>query len=114
MSAAVLDTYALAAALHRPGRRRCLRINRLRLTKLLPRWFTSYDDVESLFRPGIAVMRYSPLIALALAAPLHAEQRDGDPARGKAALEGRSFNPPVWTMSGYESLWKQWGLREKP
>jgi hypothetical protein len=60
------------------------------------------------------VMRHALLIVLALAAPLHAESRDADPARGKAAIEGRSFNPPVWTMAGYESLWKQWGVNEKP
>jgi hypothetical protein len=59
-------------------------------------------------------MRYAPLIVLALAAAAQAGPRDGDPARGKAALEGRSFNPPVWTMIGYESLWKLWGLSEKP
>src|ERR1043166_2497944 len=55
-----------------------------------------------------------PLVALAFAAPAFAAPREGDPARGKAALEGRSFNPPVWTASGYDSLWKQWGLKEKP
>jgi hypothetical protein len=58
--------------------------------------------------------RLLPLVALAFAAPAFAEPREGDPARGKAALEGRSFNPPVWTASGYDSLWKQWGLKEKP
>ncbi len=43
-----------------------------------------------------------------------AESRPGDPLRGKQALEQRSFNPAIWSVSGYESLWKLWGYSEKP
>src|SRR5207244_7980976 len=36
--------------------------------------------------------------------------------RGKKALTTRAFNPPVWFMSGYESVWKYWQppLKEPP
>lgn len=34
-------------------------------------------------------------------------------ARGKAALEQRSFNPPVWTQNAYDSVWKQWDASSK-
>lgn len=33
--------------------------------------------------------------------------------RGKEAV-WRPLNPPVATMTAYENLWKQWGLKEKP
>src|ERR1051326_6036878 len=58
--------------------------------------------------------RLLPLIALAFVSAVRADTGDDAVARGKAALEGKSYNPPVWTMSGYESLWKVWGLSEKP
>ena len=34
--------------------------------------------------------------------------------RGREALLGRSFDPGVVSVQGYESVWKQWGLAEKP
>jgi mono/diheme cytochrome c family protein len=34
--------------------------------------------------------------------------------RGREALLGRSFDPAVVSVQGYESAWKQWGLAEKP
>jgi mono/diheme cytochrome c family protein len=40
--------------------------------------------------------------------------RSGDPERGRKALEQRSFNPAIWSISGYETLWKLWGYRERP
>jgi mono/diheme cytochrome c family protein len=35
-------------------------------------------------------------------------------ARGRAALLGRAFSPPVASRKAYDELWKQWGLKEKP
>jgi len=34
--------------------------------------------------------------------------------RGKAHLLGQAYNPPTITISAYENVWKQWGLKEKP
>jgi len=34
--------------------------------------------------------------------------------RGRSALEQRSFNPPVWSISAYENVWKQWDVADKP
>jgi hypothetical protein len=54
------------------------------------------------------------LIALSLTGVAIADSSEDAAARGKRALESQSFNPAVWTVSAYESLWKQWGLKEKP
>src|SRR5262245_15214102 len=37
-----------------------------------------------------------------------------DAERGKKALLGRSFTPPMFSLKAYENAWKQWGLVEKP
>jgi Cytochrome c len=34
--------------------------------------------------------------------------------RGREALLGRSFLPPILTRADYENLWRVWGLKEKP
>ena len=34
--------------------------------------------------------------------------------RGKEALLGRSFSPPVMGRRDYDNLWKMWGLEERP
>ena len=34
--------------------------------------------------------------------------------RGRAALLGQAFTPPVLTEREYDNLWKAWGLKEKP
>lgn len=36
--------------------------------------------------------------------------------RGEKALISRAFNPPVWSMSGYQSVWKHWqpAIKEAP
>jgi mono/diheme cytochrome c family protein len=34
--------------------------------------------------------------------------------RGREALLGRTFSPPVVSLKAYDELWKQWGLKEKP
>lgn len=34
--------------------------------------------------------------------------------RGREALFHHSFNPAFWTQSAYDTVWKQWGLAEKP
>jgi mono/diheme cytochrome c family protein len=49
---------------------------------------------------------------------LQAQQPGKDKAaleRGFAAVSGKVLmNPPVWSPRGYEQVWKQWGLAEKP
>src|SRR5262249_60813354 len=58
-----------------------------------------------------------------LAAPLLV--RAGDPnvtrrdlseaaERGRQALLGRAYIPPTMTLRAYETVWKEWGLKEKP
>jgi hypothetical protein len=54
------------------------------------------------------------LFAISMIAIARADSTDEAAARGRHALESQSFNPSVWSMSAYESLWKQWGLKEKP
>jgi hypothetical protein len=61
----------------------------------MPRWLLS---LSVLILTGIAAAGPSDEAAL----------------RGRKALEGQSFIPPIWSVSGYESLWRQWGLSEKP
>ena len=34
--------------------------------------------------------------------------------RGREIMFSRSLNPPLWPQKAYESVWKQWGLSEKP
>jgi mono/diheme cytochrome c family protein len=34
--------------------------------------------------------------------------------RGKEALLGRSFSPPLMGQRDYDNLWKAWGLKERP
>src|SRR5215831_6340036 len=34
--------------------------------------------------------------------------------RGREALLGRAFTPPVIGTKQYDELWKVWGLKEKP
>jgi mono/diheme cytochrome c family protein len=41
--------------------------------------------------------------------------REKTPAeRGREALLGKSFSPPIITWRDYGNLWKVWGLKEKP
>jgi hypothetical protein len=54
------------------------------------------------------------LFAISMIAIARADSTNEAAARGRHALESQSFNPSVWSMSAYESLWKQWGLKEKP
>ena len=44
------------------------------------------------------------------------EPADGAPSaeRGRDALLGRCFSAPFVSREGYESLWKQWGLKARP
>jgi mono/diheme cytochrome c family protein len=43
------------------------------------------------------------------------ESRTKTPAeRGREALLGQAFSPPIVTWKAYEGLWKVWGLKEKP
>ena len=37
-----------------------------------------------------------------------------DVSRGKEALLVRPLLPPAWSLDAYQSLWKQWGLAERP
>lgn len=35
--------------------------------------------------------------------------------RGREAVRGKpALNPPIWSRKAFDSLWKQWGLTEKP
>src|SRR5262245_45218130 len=34
--------------------------------------------------------------------------------RGKEALLGRSYSPAVVLQGSYDTIWKTWGLKEKP
>lgn len=34
--------------------------------------------------------------------------------RGRQIMFHRSLNPPIWPMTTYENVWKQWGVPEKP
>lgn len=47
---------------------------------------------------------------------LSATEPDAAAKRGRLALETRAFNPAVWTLAGYESVWKYWqpSLKEAP
>jgi mono/diheme cytochrome c family protein len=55
------------------------------------------------------------LCGLAAAVPAAEKQATTPSAkRGKEALLGRTFAPPMVTLKGYDRLWKTWGLKEKP
>lgn len=56
------------------------------------------------------------LIGIAVASPLAAQELDKLAIdRGAAAVRGKPpMNPPVWSASAYENIWKQWGVAEKP
>jgi mono/diheme cytochrome c family protein len=43
-------------------------------------------------------------------------RKDLSPAaeRGRQALLGRAYIPATMTLQAYESVWKEWGLKEKP
>ncbi|MCI0641001.1 MAG: c-type cytochrome [Gemmataceae bacterium] len=37
------------------------------------------------------------------------------PVRGEQAVRGvPTMNPPLWSASGYEEVWKRWAVKEKP
>src|SRR5437879_4664229 len=43
------------------------------------------------------------------------QAKERSPAeRGREALLGQSFSPPVVTRADYEKLWRVWGLKERP
>lgn len=52
------------------------------------------------------------LVIVIVVSPLRAE--DSPAARGEKALQTRAFNPPFWTKEAWDSVWKQWGVKEKP
>jgi len=54
------------------------------------------------------------LLPLLATSPVLADAPAGDAARGRRTLESRGFNPAAWTVSAFESVWKQWGLKNKP
>src|SRR5688572_9453857 len=57
------------------------------------------------------------VLALTLAAclPARGSLPDGPSAeRGRDALETRCFSAPFVSRAGYDTLWKQWGLAERP
>jgi mono/diheme cytochrome c family protein len=62
-------------------------------------------------RQHLAVL--AALASLVAAARASAEDTDRV-KRGEKALLGRAFNPPTFSAAGYRSVWKQWGLKERP
>lgn len=54
------------------------------------------------------------VFVLTIARPVLAEPTEGDAERGRRIMETRGFNPAAWTQNAYDSLWKVWGLKEKP
>jgi mono/diheme cytochrome c family protein len=40
--------------------------------------------------------------------------REGSPARGERFLATRPVNSALWSRASYDTLWKVWGLSEKP
>lgn len=63
------------------------------------------------------MLKWCVVVSLVCPTFLHAVSPavDADAAkRGRAALEQRSFNPAVWSMAAFESVWKQWGVKEQP
>jgi mono/diheme cytochrome c family protein len=69
-------------------------------------------------RPGVedvSVKTWTLTAATLLAACAAAPAAEPTPAeRGKADLLGKTYIPPSVTLSAYEGLWKEWGLKEKP
>jgi hypothetical protein len=53
------------------------------------------------------------LAGLALCTALRGDESSAV-ERGKADLLGHAYNPPAVPIAAWESLWKQWGLAEKP
>jgi mono/diheme cytochrome c family protein len=60
--------------------------------------------------------RWSSILVLVLAnVGLAAEAPPASAERGKKAVHGQpALSPPLTTRQGYENVWKQWGLAEKP
>jgi mono/diheme cytochrome c family protein len=60
--------------------------------------------------------RLALIIGFATALPLTGAEPESAAERGRRALTTRSFNPAVWTMTGYENAWKSWQppLKEAP
>jgi mono/diheme cytochrome c family protein len=56
----------------------------------------------------------SALVLVLLAAGAAAAEETTPAERGREALLGRSFDPAIVSVRGYESVWKEWGLAEKP
>ncbi|MBI1913375.1 MAG: c-type cytochrome [Planctomycetes bacterium] len=58
------------------------------------------------------------VVLAAWTASLGAEPRESrtktTAERGRDALLGQAFAPPIVTWKAYENLWKVWGLKEKP
>ncbi|MBI3406835.1 MAG: c-type cytochrome [Planctomycetes bacterium] len=56
------------------------------------------------------------LVALIFPSLVSANDLDEAAKRGRDALLTRAFNPPVWSMFGYDSVWKYWqpALKEAP
>jgi mono/diheme cytochrome c family protein len=57
-----------------------------------------------------------PLTVLSLASSRGAETKAGAGAvaRGRQALLGSSFTPPIFSRTAYDEAWKEWGLKKKP
>src|SRR5205807_1607617 len=54
------------------------------------------------------------VVLLAGTANPAAEQAKSAAERGREALLGQSFSPPIISPKAYDNLWKVWGLKAKP
>jgi mono/diheme cytochrome c family protein len=57
-----------------------------------------------------------PLLTLGMCWPgsAPAGKEKAPTERGKEALLGRSFSPPIISRADYEKVWRVWGLKERP
>jgi hypothetical protein len=64
------------------------------------------------YRTGLPGLLWSGVFLSLMGTAAAAELTPAE--RGREALLGRAFSPAIGSRNAYESLWKQWGLKEKP
>jgi hypothetical protein len=66
-------------------------------------------------RASLAVLTIALAADLSLASDRPATQSEESAKRGQRAVRGQPpMNPPLWSTGALDSVWKQWGLKEKP
>ncbi|MCS7016920.1 MAG: c-type cytochrome [Gemmatales bacterium] len=68
---------------------------------------------DRICRAGILGLALTLLVS-SLAAGGEEQKRLPDPQRGREALLTRAYLPVAWSEQTYHSVWKVWGLSEKP